>query len=245
VKTFKVVVVGAVLAMTAALCWAGGAVAGATEPTQIMNNIQLMASYMEHTQQTVTQLNQYQAMLKNLERMTPSNLLDAQARRLWQDQNMTQTFMGLRRVVVGGETISYSLSNIDGQFKRLHPGYKGYGDGFNYTQAYSNWSDNTLSSVRNAMALTTAHEEDFVTEEDMMNELQTKSQTASGQLESLQAGQQISMAMVGQLQKLRQLQMAQMGAQNAYIAGEQSRRDSAAASLESIAKQAPVSKSIR
>lgn len=222
-----------------------GAVIGATEPTQIMNNFQLLASYVEQAQQTVTQINQYQAMLRNLERMTPSNLLDAQARRLWQDQNMTKTFLGLRNVVIGGQTVSYSLANIDTQFKKLHPSYASYGQGYNYNQAYANWSDTTLGSVRNALALVTAHSDAFVAEEGMMSELQAKSQSASGQLQSLQAGQQISMAMVGQLQKLGQLQMAQAAVQNAYVAGDQSRRDSTSAALKAIANQAPVSKSIR
>ena len=204
-----------------------GAVIGATEPTQILNMIQLMMSYIEQAQQTVTQIQQYQSMLRNLQNMTPSALLNTAAAKLWNDQNMVQTFTNLRKVVVGGQSIDYRLATLDSTFKQIHPGYASYGSGTNYTQSYANWSDNTLSSVKNAIAMTSAQQDDFATEEGMMSELQAKSQSAGGQLEALQAGQQISLSMVGQLQKLRQLQMAQMSAQNAFMAGQQSQADAA------------------
>ena len=62
-----------------------GAVVGATEPTQILNNLQLGAQYVEQVQQTLTQINQYKAMLENLKQLTPSSLLDQAARKLWCD----------------------------------------------------------------------------------------------------------------------------------------------------------------
>ena len=204
-----------------------GAVIGATEPTQILNMIQLMMSYIEQAQQTVTQINQYTAMLRNLQNMTPSSLLNAASMKLWQDMNMTQTFTGLRNIVVNGQKLDYSLAHVDASFSQQHPAYTGYTKGFNYSQAYSNWSDETNGVVKNSLALAAAHEDDFATEEAMMNELNAKSQSAGGQLESLQAGQQISMAMVGQLQKLRQLQIAQMRTQDAFVAGQQSQADAA------------------
>ncbi len=222
-----------------------GAVIGATEPTQILNMIQLMMSYVEQAQQTVTQIQQYQSMLRNLQNMTPSALLNSAAMKLWQDANMTQTFTGLRNIVVSGQKLDYSLSHLDASFKQQHPGYSGYGKGFNFGQAYSNWSDETNGAVRNSLALAAAHEDDFATEESMMNELNAKSQSASGQLESLQAGQQISMAMVGQLQKLRELQVAQMRTQDAFVAAEQGKTDAPKASLDRIMGQLPANSRIK
>ncbi len=204
-----------------------GAVIGATEPTQILNMIQLMMAYVEQAQQTVTQIQQYRSMVQNLVHMTPSQMLDSAAVKLWQDQNMTQTFVGLRNIVVAGQKLDYSLSHLDASFNQQHPGYLGYSKGFNFGQAYSNWSAETNGAVKNAIAMTSAQQDDFATEEGMINELQAKSQSAGGQLEALQAGHQISLSMVGQLQKLRQLQMAQMSAQNAFLAGQQSQADAA------------------
>lgn len=206
---------------------AGGAVAGATEPTQILNQIQLVLSYVEQAQQTTTQLQQYQTMLTNLMRLTPSNLLGQASQQLWQDQGMAQAFSNLRKIVVNGQNIAYTMANMDSQFKNMHPGYGNFGSGTDFFKAYQMWSDNTLGQVKNAVAMVTTHSENFATEEGMVQELANASNSAQGQLQAVQAGNQIGVAMVGQMQKLRQLQMAQMQAQNAYIAGQQSRSDSA------------------
>lgn len=217
---------------------AGGAVAGATEPTQILNQIQLVMSYVEQAQQTVTQLNQYQTMLTNLMRLTPSELLGQASRQLWQDQGMAQAFSNLRNIVVNGQNIAYTMSNMDSQFKNMHPGYGGFGSGTDFFKAYQMWSDNTLGQVKNAVAMVTTHSENFATEEGMVQELSSASNSAQGQLQAVQAGNQIGVAMVGQMQKLRQLQMAQMQAQNAYIAGQQSRQDANDAALQQFLQNA-------
>lgn len=213
---------------------ASGAIAGATEPTQIMNNIQLVLSYVEQAQQTVTQLNQYQTMLTNLMRLTPSELLGQASRQLWQDQNMTQTFSNLRNIVVNGQSMAYTMSNMESRFKSVNPGYGNFGNGTDFFRAYQNWSDNTLGQVKNSVAMVTAHSENFASEEGMVQELASASNSAQGQLQAVQAGNQIGVAMVGQMQKLRQLQMAQMQAQNAYIAGQQSEGDAETQGTERV-----------
>lgn len=196
-----------------------GAVVGATEFTQIANNFQLLFSYAEQAQQTVHQLNQYNTMLRNLASTTPSSLLNQQAALLWNDQNMTKTFRDLRTLVMNGEKVSYTLQNQDQMFKRLHPGY---GSEFSSKNEYQSWSDNTHSSVRNALAVAGAQSESFSSEQDVVRELQLRSQSADGQMKALQAGNDIGVAMVGQMQQLRQLQIAQMTAQNQFMSKDTS-----------------------
>lgn len=231
-KRFLVTVVGSLWFSSSA--FAGGAVAGATEPTQIMNNIQLVLSYVEQAQQTTTQLQQYQTMLTNLMRLTPSEMLGQASRQLWQDQGMSQAFSNLRKIVVNGQNISYTMANMDSQFKNMHPGYGNFGNGTDFFRSYQMWSDNTLGQVKNAVAMVTTHSENFATEEGMVNELANASNSAQGQLQAVQAGNQIGVAMVGQMQKLRQLQMAQMQAQNAYLAGQQSAADTKTQGTEKV-----------
>lgn len=202
-----------------------GSVSGATEPTQILNQIQLVMSYAEQAQQTVTQMQQYQTMLRNLMAITPSSVVDQSAQRLWTNQKMNDTFRNLQRVVVNGQSMSYTLANVDANFKQLHPGYGNFNNSFDYQRAYRSLSDNTLDNVKNSMALVSAHAEDFDTEQELVGQLQTRSATAQGQMQALQAGNEIGMTMVGQMQKMRQLQMAQMNAQNAFLSGQQTRTD--------------------
>lgn len=196
---------------------AGGAVAGATEPTQILNNLQLVASYAQQANQTVTQIQQYQTMLKNLLNMTPSQMLGEVAGKLWNDNNMSTAFKNLSTIVSAGQKISYTLSNQDQYFKNLHPGY---GSVWDFQNAYRNWSDNTLNSIQGALQVVSAHMDDFSNEQSMIQQLQQRSQSAQGQLQALQAGNEVGVAMVGQLEKLRQLQMAQMQSQNQYLAAQ-------------------------
>ena len=203
---------------------AGGVVAGATEITQILNYAQLAAQYAESAQQTVTQVKQYETMLKNLKQLAPSSTVDSQAQKLWNDQNMTQVFKNLQQVVIGGEQSAYTSQNLEQKFKQMNKGYGNYA-GQDFTQSYKNWSDNTLNSVKNSLAMLSSHSENFASEQGMVAELQQRSRTAQGQLEATQAGSEIGVAMVGQMQQLRQLQMAQMQTQNAFIAGQQSKSD--------------------
>lgn len=201
-----------------------GAVVGATEFTQIANNIQLAASYAEQTQQTIHQFKQYQTMLQNLQKSVPSALLDQTAQKLWSNQNMLQTFRALRTIVQNGQTMSYSLSNQSEVFKRLHPGYNAP---FNTKDSYRDWSDDTHSAVNNALAVSGIQGDSFEDERNMINELQSRSQSADGQLSMLKAGNDIGVAMIGQMQQMRQLQIAQMTAQGHYMEKETSTKDRA------------------
>lgn len=200
---------------------------GSTEVTQLANNAQLVMSYGEQAQQTATQFNQYQAMLRNLQRMTPSSSLAASAQKLWADQNMNTAFKSLYQVVVGGQRIAYAGRSMDTQLQVLNPGYGKYlnNNGFDLQNAYRNWSDTTRSSTFSALQLTTAHAEDMQSEADVMSELSNMSNSVDGQVQATQAGNQISLAMVSQMQKLRQLQMAQMQAQNFSTINTQARQD--------------------
>ena len=75
------------------------------------------------------------------------------------------------------------------------------------------------------MAMVSAHADDFGNEQQLVSQLQHRSASAQGQLQAVQAGNEISMTMVGQMQKMRQLQMAQMNAQNAYLTEQKGRQD--------------------
>ena len=72
--------------------------------------------------------------------------------------------------------------------------------------------------------MATVQADDLQSERDLVGALSDSSSTAEGQLQAVQAGNQIGVAMVGQMQKLRQLQMAQLQAQNTVALAEQGRK---------------------
>lgn len=218
---------GAAFLISTATAFAGSVAGtgGSTEITQLANNTQLAMSYTEQAQQTIHQFNQYQAMLKNLLRLTPSNVADTSARKLWNDNNMNDTFRNMYRIVVGGQQMAYSLSNMDQQFQNLHPGYGNYGTGFNYQDAYRNWSDTTRNSVMGSLRMAAVQADDLQSERDLVVALSDSSSTAEGQLQAVQAGNQIGVAMVSQMQKLRQLQMVQIQTQSKAAISAQARSE--------------------
>ena len=64
-----------------------------------------------------------------------------------------------------------------------------------------------------------------------MASLSDASNTANGQMQALQAGNQIGISMVSQLQKLRQLQISQINAQQTAAMAQQGRQGAADALL--------------
>lgn len=221
-NAFNKILAVALMAASAVADVNAGAVVGATEITQILNNSQLLGSYGEQVQQTIHQVNMYQKMLQNLKQSVPSALLDQQAQNLWNGSNMNQTFRNLQTIVQNGQRVSYSLASQDQIFKKLHPGY---GSQFNSKDSYRDWSDDTHAAVQNSLAVSGVQAESIQNEQDMVRELQTRSQSADGQLSMLKAGNDIGVAMVGQMQQLRQLQIAQMTAQGHYVANQTAQQD--------------------
>lgn len=218
-----------------ALAGGGPGVVGATEITQLANNTQLLASYVEQAQQTIHQFNQYQAMLKNLQTLTPSNLVNDSARKLWTDNSMNDTFRNMYRINTGGQRVAYSLSNMDQQFRTLHPGYGNF-NGFDFQNAYRDWSNTTREANMGSLRMAAVQADDLQSEQDLMVELSGASATAEGQLQAVQAGNRIGVATINQLQKLRQLQMAQIQAQNTAAVAAQGRREASDEMLKKIYK---------
>ncbi len=194
----------------------------ATEPTQILNNIELVASYAEQAEQTLAQINQYQLMLRNLMRITPDALLAKAAQQLWRDHEMAAAFKNLRTLIKAGQKLEMTAQNTRRLFRDLHPGY---GSIFDFKHAYQNGSDNTLNALERALTVTGAQAQRFENEAQLVSRLQTRSQTAHGQMQALQAGNEIGVALLGQMQQLRQLQMAQLQAHAHFIAAQQDASD--------------------
>ncbi|CCD29006.1 Putative P-type conjugative transfer protein TrbJ [Candidatus Glomeribacter gigasporarum BEG34] len=181
-----------------------------------------MASYAEQAEQTLAQINQYQLMLRNLMRITPDTLLSEAAQQLWRDHDMSAAFKDLHTLIKAGRKLEMTARNTRRIFRDLHPGY---GSAFDFKHAYQNSSNNTLNALERALTVTGAQAQHFGNEAQLIQRLQTRSQTAQGQMQALQAGNEIGVALLGQMQQLRQLQMAQLQAHAHFIAAQQDASD--------------------
>jgi P-type conjugative transfer protein TrbJ len=198
---------------------AGGVFIGATEITQLLNHVELVSQYVQQVEQYETQLKQYERQMQDGQIVGTQFFGPIQS-----------DLLGLERAVQGGQAISYSMGNLDSQFTSKFGGY-GYRPTQNFAQNYATWSQTSLDSTQHALDGANLQSAQLTNEESLINQLNTMSQSSTGQLEAIQIGNQIASEEVQQLMKLRQLMMADLQSKASYQASQiQMTADSTAAS---------------
>lgn len=204
---------------------------GATEVTQILNNTQLMAIWQNGT----SQLAELSSMLDNeiTQTMQQINMVQNQLQdlasigdKVMAPYNQVSGALGkLQGLVSRGQSISYTLQNLDQQFMNKYRGFGNYGSGGTYATQYKSWSETAMDGIKSALSAQGLQASDFATEQSTMDQLNSMSSSANGTVSAVQAGNAIAAQQVVQLQKLRQLQMEQFNAYASYLSGQQAKQD--------------------
>lgn len=135
---------------------------------------------------------------------------------LWQsNQNLLANLGGL---ISEQQGLSYTFQGLTQQFQQLYPGY-------NVTSTPGAQSpqasvDTTLNTLNGALQSAQAQAQNFQGEQAALQTLETKNQTAVGNLQAVQVSNEIALAQVQQIQMLRQLVMAEMNSQNTAAANQ-------------------------
>src|SRR5260364_46288 len=137
-------------------------------------------------------------MLRNLMRITPDTLLSDAAQQLWRDHDMSAAFKYLHTLIKSGRKLEMTARNTRRIFRDLH---HGFGSAVEFKHAYQNRTNNTLNAIERALTVTVAQAQHFGNEAQLIQRLQTRSQTAQGQMQALQAGNEIGVALLGQMQQ--------------------------------------------
>ena len=116
----------------------------------------------------------------------------------------------------GGQALSYSLANLDSQFKTRFPGY-GYSSTGYYVR-YRSWSQTSLDTTLGALRAAGLQGQQLQSEQSVLNSLRSMAQSTDGRLGALQVMGQIAEQQVQQLMKLRQLMLADMSSKQSYQA---------------------------
>ncbi|QIB41424.1 P-type conjugative transfer protein TrbJ (plasmid) [Rhizobium oryzihabitans] len=219
--------------------FASGAVTGATELTQKLNNIELAAQVTNSTEQINHQITQISQLAEQIQ-----NQLNIYQNMLQNTAQLPNHIWGqvegdldqLRDIVNQGQGIAFSMGNADDLLKQRFKSYADLktslpnGDSFSSTyQTWSNTNRDTIASTLKAASLTA---EQFDSEEDTMSELRTMSQSADGQMKALQVGHQIAAQQVAQMQKLRGIVSQQSTMMGTWLQSEQTDKDLAQARRE-------------
>jgi P-type conjugative transfer protein TrbJ len=190
----------------AAMAGSPGGVGGATEVTQIMNNVQLAESYVQQVMQYQNQLLQYQTMLKNLAENPVGNIAP----------QIGYLVSNHARVMAASRDIGSSMTRVDqdfaGQFQS--PIAASFADKFR------GWTTHSNEGLK-AMALNAgAQREGFQSDEDALKALVEKNQKSDGNLGAIKTLGEINAQQLQESMKLRDLISQQQIAQGTYLASQ-------------------------
>jgi P-type conjugative transfer protein TrbJ len=174
----------------------------ATEYTQVLNYVELAGQLEKQVLMVENQLNQLADMAKH--GITITDQLFG---------TVASDINNLNQIVKTGESLSYTMSNLDGSFRLRFPGYS---SSTNYGQSYQTWSQTSLDSTLGALNAAGLQNSQFNSDEALLKTLQGQSQSAVGRMQAIEVGNQIAENQSEQLMKLRQLMMADMQSKASY-----------------------------
>lgn len=221
-KTRLVVLSGMLLALSS-LAFAGGAASGgASEVTQIMNNVQLANQYSQQVQQYSTQLQQYQSQLQDL-KLNPTSTMSSDVQRL---------VHGIGGVMSAGQSVGGTMAQIDGNFSKT---FKSPLAG-TFSENFKTWTTSSQDTLGGAMRAAGLHRDAYATDTAALAALYNKTQTSQGTVAAVQTLSEVNVMQVQQMQKLQDLVATQNVASSAYMAGQNSKEQAKADDSEARLK---------
>jgi P-type conjugative transfer protein TrbJ len=151
------------------------------------------------------------------------------------------------RDVVGiynkSQSLGRQIDNMDSQFNNQFPGFQSYLNGAansaNLTpqELYKNWSKQGRDNVRTALEAADLNTSTFESEDNKLDTMVARSQSATGRMQAIQAGNEIASQNVQQLQKLRDLLATQINMQGNYMAQQGDRKAMSEATEQKFKEQ--------
>jgi len=212
-KAFSIIAIASIaLSPISARAGGGGfgGIAGATLPEQIIQESTSVSQLARQAQEVANQIQQIQYQVENLKSL-PQNL--------W--NQAYGDLSGLTNIVSQANGLSYAMQNVNSAFQSEYPAYN---SSENYNQLYQQWSQTTSNSISGALQAQGFNANQFATQQSALQQIEAASQSATGRMQVLQAGNQIAAMEVTQLQQLQQLQSANSDAQLAWIKQQQTQQ---------------------
>jgi P-type conjugative transfer protein TrbJ len=141
------------------------------------------------------------------------------------------TIRSLNSMYMQGQSLMWRAQNFDQQFAMMNPGYNSYlysigRGGQSMSSLYQKWSDQGNQTTRTALLGAGIQIDDAASGQSMLERLTLQSTMAGGQMQALQAANQIALSQAQQIQELRLL-VAQQTILHAEYMAQQNARASA------------------
>lgn len=185
---------------------------------QMYEYAEAVNTQLNTAQQLQTQIQQYDNMIKQGMSL-PSRMFNT----------ITGDLQRVASVYNSAQSLGRNISNLDEQFRQQFKGYDSYlnliGQGQNnMPQRYRDWAQSGFDNARTAMQAAGVNTSTFEDENAMLDQLVSRSQSAVGRQQAIQAGNEIAAQNVQQLQKLRDLVATQITLQGNYMAQQNERQ---------------------
>lgn len=200
----------------------GGMTGGATEITQILNNVQLVEQYAQQVLSYQNQLMQYATMVQNLTK-NPLGVLAP---------DLMQLAGNAARIMQVGQDIASSMSRVDQTFASTfnNPVAAAFGTKF------SLWTTASKDALKSAMLNAGLQREQFADDASALQGLVQSLSSSDGNLAALQALGGLTARQVQESMKLRDLISQQQVAQNTYLAAQASKEQAVQDIVNSLGK---------
>lgn len=126
-------------------------------------------------------------------------------------------------------SIGKDMANIENDFRQQFKGYENYLNSTGKASVvmpgrYEQWASSGLDNARTALEAAGINVSSFDDESKLLDGVLSRSSSAAGRLQAIQAGNEIAAQNVQQLQKLRDMMQTQITMQANYVATETERR---------------------
>lgn len=193
----------------------------ATEWTQLLNNTQLISTYIRQGEELRQKILMVLDMAKNSLEL-PMQIFGP----------IMADIGSLAAVVQNGRALAYSMANLDGEFRAR---FRGFG----YTARawfndYRNWTQTSLDTTLGTLRAAGLQGAQLNGEQAVLSQLRVMAQTSDGRMKALQVANQIAEQSVQQLMKLRQLMLADLQSKQAFQAMQVQKQAASEAATESF-----------
>lgn len=199
------------LALTSgvAVAGGGGAGGGATEITQLLNNVQLAESYAQQVVSYQNQLMQYSTMVQNLTKNPIGVLLP----------DVQKAADNMSRLMSIGHDIASNMSRVDQNFANTFKSPTAQ----TFATKFSLWTNSSQDALKAAMLNAGLQREQFADDASSLQALTNDLASQQGNVAALQSLGALNARQIQESMKLRDLISQQQVAQNTYLAAQASK----------------------
>ncbi|MDD8634678.1 P-type conjugative transfer protein TrbJ [Escherichia coli] len=186
---------------------------------QMFEYAEAVNTQLNTAQQLATQIQQYQNMVTQGLSL-PNSMFGSIAADL----------QSVANIYTKSQALGRQIQNMDSQFNTQFPGFESYlNQAANSAEVpardrYQKWSEQGRDNVKAAMEAANLNTGTFESEDAQLARMLSRSQSAAGRMQAIQAGNEIASQNVQQLQKLRDLVATQINMQGNYMAQQGDRR---------------------